>query len=200
MSEQVEQTKPRETKAWLRGEIDRLRGLFTKRAEPKFGSMRSDGDGITMTIEESAGITHQVIAALAQTLGEAVNYAAISGHHPAIGRIECIVQRVGKLSPDDARRLAERHLARAVALLSQNGIAWDGPTTFLPDGPIQRPVPIGKDRDWLTIDVSVQPNEMRCARCGSHQPMPEKSTAAMLEAMIKAFTKAHKGCKEGGVP
>ena len=57
-------------------------------------------------------------------------------------------------------------------------------------------MPVG-DRDWLVIDVAKQPNEMHCQRCGDRHPMPTKSTAKMIEAMIKTFAKQHAKCQPG---
>ena len=89
-----------------------------------------------------------------------------------------------RLEDIDQGRCRAEYAAAIAEDLAWLGIAWDGPTTFLPDQPIQRPVPI-KGNDWLVIDVAKQPNEMHCTRCGERHPMPTKSTAKMIEAMLK---------------
>jgi hypothetical protein len=171
-----------------------------------FGPFDKDADGVvSLPVQDASRVGAYVFGAMAgllEGMGEggvhAQNYITMSGWHPSTGRIECTIQRVGKLSPHEARGQAESHLARAVELLKVNGIAWDGPTTFLPDSPPEKKMaPAVGDHMWLTLNPLVQPNTLDCSRCGASQPMPETGTAAVLQAMIFAFREGHADCEEG---
>jgi hypothetical protein len=182
----------------LQLEVRRLDRIMRKASEVMFGAMEAQPDGsILMSATDAAGITSEVIAALGETLRHSTNYTQIGGWHPELGRIECIVQRVGKLSPHEARDEAERHLGRAVALLRQHGIEWDGPTTFPPDEPPSRAVPADAERSWLVVDANVQPNDLLCQRCARRQRLPPRITSAIFTAMVAAFKEQHADCQEG---
>ena len=180
-----------------------MKRVFDRSAEPTFGPFDQDPDGTVGThVQDAAGVGTFLFGAMAGLLEgmgggvRAENYVALSGYHPVIGRIECILQRVGKLSPHEARGKAERELARAVALLGEHGIPWDGATTFLPEPPADD-LPRDQEHPWLFIDARVQPNELGCARCGARQVMPGRGTADVLQAVMNAFKAQHLGCQEG---
>ena len=112
------------------------------------------------------------------------------------GRLESLIPAAyGKL----ARLAAEGALARAVALLAANGIAWDEPMTFAP------PVLPVRERDpetnlgWIRLDVKPyevhgEPAAMVCDRCGRRQALPDEHTADMMKAMTDAFAAKHGKC------
>ncbi len=184
----------------------RLHRLLTRAAEPFFGAFEQDADGmVSSTVSDHAGIGRYLFGTMAGMLEgmgggrKAPNYIQIGGWHPETGRIECIIQRVGKLTPHEARGQAEAHLARAVAMLAEHGIPWDGPTTFLPSPlPGDEIGPTASDEEsWIRIDVRVQPNELLCTRCNGRQAMPSQGTAAVLNAMMAAFRDGHADCQEG---
>jgi len=175
----------------------RLHTLLLRKAEPTFGPFSQTKDGLVeLPVEDAMGVVRRVIDSLVTTLGDAKNYVAISGYHTAAGKIECIVQRVGKLSPHEAHVEAEQHLARAVKLLAEHGIAWEGPTTFLPSS-TDRGAEIASEHTWLRIDLRTDPNAMVCERCGERQEMPRKGTAPVINGMLAAFAERHKDCREG---
>lgn len=189
----------------LAAENARLR-RFMLRDVPSFGPFDQAEDGtVSVGVADGHWVTRFLVGAMAGLLegkgggARAPNYIQIGGWHPETGRIECIIQRAGKLSPHEARGEAERHLARAVALLAEHGIPWEGPTTFLPDPPPERErgPAIEEDTPWCRIDARPQPNELFCTRCDRRQEMPERGTAPVLEAMMKAFALAHADCQEG---
>ncbi len=182
-----------------RAEVRRLRRVVARLTEPTYGPFRQGKDGaITADIDGPTGT--MVISALVDMLGDAKNYVAVSGWHPVAGSIEAIVQRVGKLSPHEARVQAEGHLARAVAMLAEHGIVWDGPTTFLPELP-QRHTDLDADpsgeHPWLRLDIDADPNVLCCQRCGARQEMPRRGTAAVMMAVVEAFSTAHADCQDG---
>jgi hypothetical protein len=159
-------------------------------------AIRPHGEnGMAFALSHSAN--HAIIEMLASMLDRtgAVNYVTLAGWHPSSGAIECTVQRVGKITPHTGRVLAEQHLQRAVALLAERGIAWDGPTEFLPDQPIDEPAQ-DKDHPWIKLDFRQTPNLLRCERCGESITLPMRTPVDALTAMNQAFTKAHAGCKE----
>jgi hypothetical protein len=82
-----------------------------------------------------------------------------------------------------------------VQMLAEHGIAWDGPTEFLPDQPIDEPAQV-PGYPWIKLDFRQVPNVLRCERCGASATLPERSPADTLSQMNQAFTKAHAGCKE----
>jgi hypothetical protein len=174
-----------------------LHALLLRKAQPTFGPFKQTKDGIVeLPVEDAMGIVRRVIDSLVTTLGNAKNYVAISGYHPAAGKVECIVQRVGRLSPHEARVEAEQHLARAIKLLAEHGIPWDGPTTFLPSLPWDRGAEMESEHPWTRIDVRTDPNAMICERCGGRQEMP-RGTADVINGLLAAFGESHKDCREG---
>lgn len=186
-----------------RAEVLRLRRIIRRMSEPEFGPFTTEPDGtVSMHAETQDGPA--IIGALASMLEDphACNYVALSGWSPAAGRIEAIVQRVGKLSPHEARVVAEQHLKRAVRLLAEHGIQWDGPTEFLPDLPPERGLEAIQDgvTPWARLDVRSDPNRLYCERCGGGQDMPRRGTAAIMVAVIEAFRGQHEGCQEGDKP
>lgn len=51
--------------------------------------------------------------------------------------------------------------------------------------------------DWVVIDYSKLPNELWCKRCNVRQKFPEGAMAIdIYVAIIGAFVKLHKNCKE----
>lgn len=181
----------------LATENEHLHRLFLRKAEPTFGPFAQKDGLVELPVQDAAGIMRRVIDSLVTTLGDAKNYVAISGFHPEAGKVECIVQRAGKLSPHEARVQAEQHLARAVKLLGEHGIPWEGPTTFLPSPPWDRGAEIEATRPWLRIDVRTDPNAMVCERCGARQEMPRRGTAQVINGMLVAWGEEHKDCQEG---
>jgi hypothetical protein len=188
--------EPADRIAELERENARLHRILAR--EPEVGSFREDPAGGVAIDVGKHPLTFLLIDHLAQMLdvSGAVNYVSIGGWHPKAGRIECIVQRVGKLSPHDAREEAERHLRRAVELLRANGIAWDGPTEFRPDKPDDAPA-TEPMRPWIVVDFRRTPNALRCLRCGSSVDLPERAPASVLVAAERAFGDAHMVCEEG---
>lgn len=50
---------------------------------------------------------------------------------------------------------------------------------------------------WIILKYDVNPNECICERCGGKQVMPEGSMHIdMMIAIMKAFMRMHKTCKE----
>lgn len=141
---------------------------------------------------------HLIMCSLAEQLDMtgAINRVSIKGHHAKAGWIECTVQRVGRLTPEDARRAAEGALERAVERLRAAGGEWDEPLAFVPSEP---PVEEMKDpaRPWLRFDFRRVPNVHRCLRCGREQAVPDPYTTATWEAVATAFGIEHSGCVEG---
>ena len=127
---------------------DRLHRILSR--DPEVGAMRQDGpNGVAWSMGDHP-MNALIFAGFADMLERtgAVDYVNVCGYTPKAGRIEFTVQRVGKLTPHTAREQAEQHLKRAVALLAENGIPWDGPTSFLPDAPIHDGIS-EPGRDWL---------------------------------------------------
>lgn len=179
-------------------ELERLKRIFFR--EPTLGPMEQDGEqGATFRVNHP--LTSIIIEHLAEMLDAhgAVNYVSIGAWHPKAGRIECIVQRVGKLTPHTGRVLAEQHLKRAVALLAEHGIPWDGPTEFLPDQPVDALPSVHDTTPWLKIDFRQTPNLLRCERCGTTSELPTRAQPSVLTAATEAFRDAHKDCQEGDV-
>lgn len=196
-----------ETIESLRAEVARLQRLFKRSIEPTFGAFGQDHETglVSCSVTDAAGVSRFLMGTLAGMLegkgggSRAPNYVQIGAWHPEIGRIECIIQRVGKLTPHEARGQAETALARAVSLLAQHSIPWDGPTTFLPTPPPEDEIgpPVNEGTPWCRIDVRAQPNDLRCLRCEARQTMPERATGTVLEGMIRTFASDHAECQEG---
>lgn len=191
----------------LAAENARLHRLLEKRADVTFGPFDHDEAAGTSSVEvaDAAGVGSFLFGAMAGLLEglngghRAHNYITMAGWHPVVGRIECTIQRVGKLSPHEARRHAEQHLARAVALLRVHGIAWDGPTEFEPVAPdeLERDPTADDATPWVRINARERPNRLECRRCGAHQEMPKRGTGKVLQALMKALSEAHADCQDG---
>lgn len=184
-------------------EVARLRRILKRAAEPTFGDFRREPSGmLALSIKDPmrVGITIcQMLANMLDHVG-APNYIATQFHGAeGVGNIEVEVIRYGKLSPNKARHEAEAHLARAVALLAEHGIAWDGPTTFKPDTPVELPRDEDDPASWLRLVPGDDgaPAALLCTRCNGKQELPREHTHDVLMAMGKAFEDRHDSCKEG---
>ena len=186
----------------LAGELRRIRRLWKREVDSQpMGPMRESPDGALVLPVPDGTIGHTLVRGLLDMLdaANAINYVQIGGYSAkAGGRVEAVVQRVGKLSPCDARDAAEAALGRAVALLREHGIAWDGPVAFVPSPrpAVERLPTMSDDHGWLRIDVRRDPNVMMCMRCGCEQDMAT-APAPMLQAMLEAFATQHAQCEEG---
>lgn len=161
-----------------------------------------DGGGFELPFKDATGMADflfEAAAALLQgsKLGGvyAHNYVAVQGTSP-VGRLELTVQRVGKVTPHEARRAAEMSLERAVAMLAQHGIPWTDPTTFRPD----KPEPAGAEVPdgpvpWRCIDLLCEPCVLRCRRCNGIQSLPASATPAVARAITQAFEGEHTNCQ-----
>lgn len=181
----------------LLAERERLRRYLMQ--EPVGGPLRKEGDGsVVQTLEHP--MTRMFMAAMANLLDAydgQTNYVAVSGYHERLGKLEAIIQRVGRLTPHTARAKAETELRRAVALLAEHGIPWDGAAlTFAPTETWKLETS-HKDGDWITIDFGDVPNVLHCGRCHARQEMPTKATADVYQAVGSTFAKRHKRCKVG---
>lgn len=147
--------------------------------------------------KDPAGLVTIMIQAFGEMLNRsgAINYLSLRGYSPTGGGFQVIIQRTGKLSPHEARKAAEGELRRAVALLAERGIPWDGPTEFLPDDPVNDGLRMS-DSDWLKLDFRRTPNVLMCDRCGGEQPLPETATTDVFIAVQKAFEATHGECIE----
>ncbi len=177
----------------LGAENARLQRIIDR--EPEFGAMQKDASGVVVPIIDHP-MTHIIVSHLAEMLTQsnAVNYVAISCDHVRLGRLECCVQRVGKLSPHEARKAAEKALQKAVTLLTAHDIPWEGPTEFLPDNPVPSSDKGAIDAH-IVIDINVRPNTLLCTRCNRKVALPDPIEADMLKAMGEVFTKTHLNCE-----
>lgn len=183
------------------GRIARYERFLLK--SPTFGPLRETpaGDGapscIEMPVEHPS--TSVLLAGMVAALDEAkaINYVAIGGWHPSVGRVEMIIQRVGKVTPHQGRCDAEAALKRAVDQLRALGGTWDEPLTYIPDRPADAHLARGQKHPWLVLDLRTDPNTMRCQRCGAEQQLPSYATSEVLTAANKAFEELHVGCEEG---
>lgn len=172
----------------------RLRRLL-KREPVTVGDMRLDGDGVSMPVDHWAAMA--VAESFAKSLDTSENYMTLQFTHEKQGRIEVRVQRVGKLTPHDARVNAEAEVRRLRGLLAQHGVSDDGPETFAPDEP--PPLTFAEQNghpEWLTIDATRRPNVLVCGRCGEEQAMPTPCPADTAVAAMNKFSGRHGGCLE----
>lgn len=186
----------------LLADNEHIRKVLAREAAPRFGPFyEHDKGGVAVEIHDPLKIGQQICGRLAAMLDHigAANYIETTfTPHDHADRDECLtvtVQRWGKVTPTAARKEAETHLARAVALLSANGIPWDGPMTFDPPKPPEREKPDATP--WVRIDCSEDPNLIRCERCGATQDLPREHSGDMLKGIADAFIPAHRDCREG---
>lgn len=184
-------------------EVTRLRRILKRAAEPTFGDFRREPSGmLALSIKDPMRVGITICQMLANMLDhvQAPNYVATTFHGAeGVGNIEVEVIRYGKLSPNKARHKAEAHLARAVALLAEHGIAWDGPTTFTPDTPVELPRDEDDPASWLRLMPGDDgaPAALLCTHCNGKQELPREHTHDVLMAMGSAFEDRHNCCKEG---
>ena len=185
-------------------EYDRLRARVLSKAIPVFGAFeRMDDGNVRVPMRDSAEVGAFLFGTLAGLLEgkgggtRARNYLELCGHHPVIGGITVTIQRIGAVTPHGGRAAAEEALARAVALLAEHGIPWDGPTTFEPPPPEALPAPETGPTPWVIFDVDVQPNQAWCQRCGVRQDVPDQKTAGVLRGILAGFTADHLLCEDG---
>ena len=185
--------------AAMMGEIERVTRILRREAEPRFGEGRVQDGKIAMQVEDPLGMGQEIGSRLAAMLDHvgAGNYAEMQfiPRHATTPdeRITVIVQRWAKVTPHAARKSAEESLARAVALLAQHGIAWDGPVTF---DPVLCRAPRA-EYDWIVLDCNERPNVLRCSRCDGTEAVPTPVTADAYTAINAAFLAQHKDCQEG---
>lgn len=179
-----------------------LAGLLKRRVTPIFGAFEAlEGGGMKLPArgaEEVSEFLYGTLGGLLEGAGggrRAPNYIVLEGTSKAIGRIDVVVQRVGKLSPQGARKAAEAALARAVALLAEHGVPWADPVTFPPDTPDPLPDTQGGG-PWCVLRAG-PPNVLACERCGVEQGLPEEHTADVFQAIVEAFHVDHRSCREG---
>ena len=181
----------------LAGELRRVQRYLMQ--EPVGGPLRREGDGSVAQMMAHP-LTKVLLSGMANILDAydgQTNYVAMSGFHERLGRLEVIVQRVGRLTPHTARVKAEVELKRAVALLAEHGIQWDGEAlTFAPTEPWVLET-AHKAGDWITINFADIPNRLHCGRCGAEQALPVNATADVFQACGAAFAKRHRRCKPG---
>lgn len=180
----------------------RMREFIQRHGEITFGPLRKEGDAISLGITDPLQMGQELGQRFADMLNHmhAQNYVEMRFAARDPGEtLTVTVQRHGKVTPANARLAAEGALARAVALLAANGIAWDEPMTFAP------PVLPVRERDpetnlgWIRLDVKPyevhgEPAAMVCDRCGRRQALPDEHTADMMKAMTDAFAAKHGKC------
>jgi hypothetical protein len=176
--------------------------------EVEFGPMRaSPGGGVDIPVVVTSQ-NHEAVRFLAmsfaKSLGDAPNYMAMQIRSDEIGWMEVCIQRRGKLTPHEGRRLAEAEVQRLLAVCEAHGIHETARIDLAPPAALDvgEATTDGPD-DWLVIDYKREPNDMLCKRCGTRQPMPARYTNDMVKAMTGAFAKKHGACldltgKNGG--
>lgn len=174
--------------------------LWARRVERSIGSAPEVGlelteDEVKLVAHDSAMVGRAMAQSMADLMHEehARNYLVCRFWHPMSGRIEVVVQRVGKLSPHEGRLAAEQHLRRAIEILKVHNIPWDGPTEFLPDQAPPR-VKVKDDAPWIHLDPQVEPNILRCERCTASQVMPMAGVIDVLKSIVDRFHRHHAHC------